>query len=576
MDQLHLFADRGTLRVAVVEGDDHRAHAVMRRLARRHRPYEVTRVCPQDVINGAIDAAAIDAVLLGVDGTAPSMAPLRWLTRNAPATAVVALTHDHDLDKDLEVVVTGAQDVLPFHDATAARLDRAIRAAVTRKRLETAALNTALTDPVTGMASRAWMLQRLELAVAHAATCAEGWQVAVLFCDLDRFKVVNDSLGHAKGDELLRLVAERLRSVVRAEDPVARFGGDEFVILLEGHRVEGLAHRIGLRALAALAAPFEIDGHRISVLASVGLALHRPGEDAAQLLDNADLALFQAKRCGRNRIEAFDDELRSWSDRQRLLGRRLRDDLSTGRIDTVRTSVWNLASSAEVGSVIAASWRHDHPDSLVELATRHGLAPELGRWIVTEALRVASSSATSRVVVEMPPGLVAQPAFVEWLAERLAETTVDPSRLVLALSEAELADVELIAESLDGLDRLGVSVALAGFGSGSSSLALFSSLRVDEVMLAPQLVAGIATDAPRRAVVEGLLRIAAAIGQRVVATGPESIADVVALAELGCADIVTNLDVSAVPPAGDLRLHPIEALATGAADLVAAEMHVLR
>jgi len=439
--------------------------------------------------------------------------------------------------------------------------------------MEVAALSSAMADPVTGMASRGWMIQRLEMAVAHAASCAEGWQVAVLFCDLDRFKAVNDALGHTKGDELLRLVAERLRSVVRAEDPVTRFGGDEFVILLEGHRVEGLAHRIALRAVAALAAPFELDGHEISVLASVGLAVHRPGESASELLDHADLALFQAKRRGRNRIEVFDDDLRHWNDHQQLLAHRLAEDLRGDRLAMANVAVWDLESGEIVGAVCSPEWPEPADgDVLVDVAVRHGLGPDLGRWVIRRSISDAARHArrSSRIVVDLPPGLVGQPAFVGWVADELAASDVDPARLVLAIGEAELADTDLVGPTLDGLDRLGVSVALEGFGSGSSSLALFGSIRVDEVLLAPQLVAGIAEDAPRRAVVEGLLRIADAIGQRVVARGPASLADVEVLAAMGCTTVMTALDVSAV------RLHARTVLPDTTAQRATAESLVLR
>ncbi|MCC6225702.1 MAG: diguanylate cyclase [Microthrixaceae bacterium] len=541
------------MRVAVVESDEARRVALMRRLARPHLHFDASSVSHETIVDGHFDPATVDVVLLGVDATAASMSPLRWLSHHAPSTAVVALQHRSDVEVGIEIVVTGAQDVLPFAEATAARLDRVVRSAIARKRVEVAALSSAMTDPVTGMASRGWMLQRLDLAVSHAATCAEGWQVVVLFCDLDRFKAVNDALGHAKGDELLKSVAERLGSVVRAEDPVTRFGGDEFVILLEGHRVEALAHRIALRALGAMAAPFEIDGHEVSVLTSIGLAVHRCGESAAELLNHADLALYRAKRLGRSRVEVFDDELRAWSDHQVDLAERLTADLRNDRIELLRTPLWNLAQGSVAGVLTSAAWSGcGEGEGLVDLAARHGLGPDLGRWVIGRSLEDAAGqpSCSGQLVVEIPPGLVSQPSFVGWVADELAARRIDPSRLTLAIAEAELAESELVKPVLDGLDRIGVSVALAGFGSGSSSLALFGSLYVDEVLLAPELVAGIAEDAPRRAVVESLLRIANAIGQRVVATSPSSLADIEVLAELGC-----ELLVSAIAPGG-LRTRP--------------------
>ena len=556
MDQLQLFADRRPLTVLVVD-DDRFATAVIRRRLESHiRPYAVTERTPRSLIDeGLPEDHDVDVVIVGVTSDPESMSPLRWLTRYADL-AVVAIHHGDGLDEWLDRVVTGAQDVLPFADATSSRLDRVIRSAMARKRAEVAALASARSDPVTGMPSRAWMVERIEMSVAHAATCAEGWQVAVLFCDLDRFKAVNDSLGHAKGDELLRLVSERLRSVVRADDAVTRFGGDEFVILLEGHLIEPLAHRIAARALSVLTGPFMIDGHPVSVNGSIGLALLRRGETAAQLLDNAAHALYRAKRLGRNRVESFDDELRAWADQQRDLAELLADDLAVGSLELARRPLWDLTEGNRIGTVAIPSWGHTSTASeLVDIAVRHGLGPSLGRWLTRQAIvDAATTGDTGQIIVEVPPGLVTQPAFVTWIGDALTSTGTDPNRLVIAITEAELSDTDAVQPVLEALDQLGVSVALCGFGSDTASLALFGSLLVDQVLIAPELIAGIATDAPRRAVVESLLRIADAIGQRVVATGPENAEDVQTLVELGCEAVVSDLDLRGVAAARGVNL----------------------
>jgi diguanylate cyclase (GGDEF)-like protein len=553
VDQLQLFAERRRLTVLVVD-DDRGATAVIRRRLESHSsPYTVLEMTPRVLVDrGLPDDQQVDVVVVGVTSDPESMAPLRWLTRHADL-AVVAIHHGDGLEDSLDRVVTGAQDVLPFADATSPRLDRVIRSAIARKRAEVAALASARSDPVTGMPSRAWMLERIEMSVAHAATCADGWQVALLFCDLDRFKAVNDSLGHSKGDELLRLVGERLRSVVRADDAVTRFGGDEFVILLEGHRIEALAHRIAARALGVLTGPFMIDGHAVTVHGSIGLTIHRRGETAAQLLDNADHALYRAKRLGRNRVESFDDEFRAWADQQRDLAELLADDLAVGSLALSRQTLWDLTTGVRLGSLATPSWAHTKSASdLVDIAVRHGLGPTLGRWMTRQAiLDAATAGDGGQIIVELPPGLVTQPAFVTWIEDALTSSGTEADRLVVAITEAELADTEAVEPVLEALDRLGVSVALSGFGSDTASLALFGSLLVDQVLIAPELIAGIATDGPRRAVVESLLRIAEAIGQRVVATGPEDLEDVQTLVDLGCEAVVTDLDLHGVArPAG--------------------------
>jgi diguanylate cyclase (GGDEF)-like protein len=559
VEQLGFFDDRSPITVLVVDDDEHASAVIRRRLQEHARRYRVLQRSPAELMGGGLPPTEVDVVLVGVRSEHTSLTPLRWLSRHAEV-AVVALHHGEGLDDSLDHVVTGAQDVLPFSEATTVRLDRVIRSAIARKRAEIAAMAHALSDPVTGMASRPWMIERLEIAVTHAATCADGWQVAVLFCDLDRFKAVNDSLGHAKGDELLRLVAERLRSVVRADDPVTRFGGDEFVILLEGYRVEALAMRIAERAIKVLCEPFMLDGHAVTVRGSIGLAILAPGETAGQLLENADHALYEAKRLGRNRIEVFDDELRAWSDEQQRLARRLRHDLEAGRLSIHERPLWDLTTGRRLGAVAVASWPEvESPADLVDVALRNGLGPALGRWLTRQAILdgAQGDDPASQIVVEVPPGLVGHPAFVGWIEDALDVAGIDPTRLVIAITESELVDADAVRPVLEALDRLDVSVALAGFGSDSASLALFGSMLVDEVFLAPQLIEGLSVDPPRRAVVESLLRIAGAIGQRVVATGPQCVEDVTTLIELGCVAVVSELDLSGVVSEPGVRLPDI-------------------
>lgn len=468
--------------------------------------------------------------------------------RHADAGGPAVVVVHHGSTPHLDAIVTGAQDVVGLGEASASRLDDILAGALIRKEAEEAARAEAFADPVTGLATRAWMTQRIERAIDHSM--GDGWQVALLFCDLDRFKAVNDSLGHARGDQLLALVAERLRGVVRADDPIARIGGDEFVILLEGHRVEGLAHRIALRAVAALAEPFVVDGHVLSVTTSVGLAVHRSGESAAQLLEHADLALYRAKRRGRNRIVAFDDELREWAGREVRLGSRLEADLATGALEVERHTVVELPSRRPVGSVCLPRW--DHADSLtelVELATRRGLAPVLGRWLVEQVVADVARDPTARhtAVAVIPRGVATQPAFVDWVGSLLNASGVDPSQLTLALEEADLGDLEGIGGVLDGLDRLGVSIAIADFGSGVASLTLLGSHRIDEVHLAAGITDGIGSDPVRRQLVAGLCQVAGAIGQRIIAGAVHTESDLGAVAAAGCHGAVIDLDLTAAP-----------------------------
>src|SRR6516165_4849530 len=257
---MRLFGERETLDILVID-DDQRLAAVVRRRLRRvgARDHRIIGADGIDAAAAVLASRAIDAIIIGVSATdlvgLERLSRLRGMHVDAP---IVVLHHGGDLDASLEAVVTGAQDVLPLSEANGTRLVRVLRAAMARKRVENAAIVTALTDPVTGLGARAWIEGSLDRAVTHAATTGAGWQVAVLYCDLDRFKQVNDTLGHGAGDELLKVVADRLRHVVRVEDPIGRFGGDEFVIVLEGHRIEALAERVARRALESLDEPISL------------------------------------------------------------------------------------------------------------------------------------------------------------------------------------------------------------------------------------------------------------------------------------------------------------------------------
>jgi diguanylate cyclase (GGDEF)-like protein len=545
------FGDRDALEVVVVDDGSGVGEVLRRRLRRHQLRYRVR--CLQDAdamvaVAEEMTGGVIVIVVCSDDHRGlERISQLRRIRREHASGPAVVVVH-HGATPHLDAIVTGAQDVIPLAEASAARLESALMGAVIRKEAEEAAWAEAFADPVTGLGTRAWITERIERAVEHST--GDGWQVAVLFCDLDRFKAVNDSLGHARGDELLALVADRLRGVVRADDPLARIGGDEFVILLEGHRVEGLAHRIALRAVAALAEPFIVDGHTVSVMTSIGLAVHHPGESAAQLLEHADLALYRAKRRGRNRIVVFDDELREWAGREVRLGSQLEADLAAGALWLEQSPILELPSQRRIGTLSVPQWeRTTSVEALTDLATRRGLGPTLGRWVIEQAVVAAAADPASRqtATVVVPRGVALQPAFVGWVESLLGATGLDPSRLMLAMEEAELSDLDLVGPVLDGFDRLGASVAISDFGTGVGSLTLFGSHRIDEVHLAPSLTEGIASDPTRQVVLSNLVSIGHALGQRVVASGIRSREDLAAVGEAGCDAAVVSPQLDRAP-----------------------------
>ncbi len=581
MRQLRLFVDRDLFGVVVVDGDANAFETIRRRVRRiAPREYRFVHAATTEDALAAIEEGEIDLVVVGVH--ADDLGGLERLRRLRSASVelpVVVVHHGTDPGASLDAVVTGAQDVLSLHEATGARLHRSFRNALARKQAELEALQTAYSDPVTGLGSRTWMLQRLERAIEHAEEPGE-WQVALLFIDLDRFKLVNDTLGHAAGDELLRMVGDRLRAVVRADDPVARFGGDEFVILVEGHRISQLAHRLARRALAAFADPFVIEGQPFSVFGSIGLAIRNEGETSDELLEHADAALYRAKHRGRNRVVVFDEDLKEWTSARHDLGAAVTTAVQDGTFELQVDRIWDLRMMRAAGRSVRATWtppedtrrlldRSDGPsDCLIELAEQHGLGPDLGRVLLDRVLDLAAQESLEVVFpgrwwVQVPAGLLPQMSFPEWLAGRCEHHGVDPSRLALTFTEGEFADPDLVLAQVDRLGDLGVAIGMRDFGIGASSLTLFSAAQIDEVHLAPALCRGVATNSAQMAVIDGLVRIADAVGQLVVADGALEPADLDAVQLVGCHLAVTaegvepggrTLDLADLPAADPLDL----------------------
>jgi diguanylate cyclase (GGDEF)-like protein len=549
VSQLELFPGREVVTVLIVDEDESAVETISAELAGTLSvQYHTVSASSADQAAEMIGSEAPDAIVLGV--AADTLAGIDWLGRLrliSQAIPIVVVHHSSEFDTSLETVITAAQDVLSLSEATSRRLDRAIRAAIARKRAESEALATAFADPVTGLGSRRWVRDRLDRALNHAAGSGTGWQVAVLFCDLDRFKLVNDTFGHARGDELLRAVADRLRRVVRADDPLARYGGDEFMIIVEGYRIDGLAHRIGLRALAAFKEPFSIAGHQFPVMSSVGLVVAEPGDRAETVLAHADAALYAAKQGGRNRLVAFDETLRDRVARESRSAVDLAYAIESNRLELAHQDFNDLRVGTTIGSMVSAAWPGGplaETDSIEALAQRSGLGPDLARWLVRRALGelVEGKRANRRglLFVRLPAGLVKQPAVVEWLTQQLLALEVDAGDLCLLISEEEFAEGELIRPTLEAFAAAGVNIGLDGFGAGTASLTLFASDLVDYVALAPEMVKGIGTESFRQQYLSGLVDIADAVGQQLIAVGVSDLRDIDMLAGIGVHFVVTE------------------------------------
>jgi diguanylate cyclase (GGDEF)-like protein len=403
----------------------------------------------------------------------------------------------------------------------------------------------ALRDDLTGLANRAAFMERLDAAVAAARR--DRTMIGVLYLDVDRFKVINDSLGHAVGDMVLAQVAERIMKIIRGRDLLARLGGDEFTMLLDGVHGRAEAIAIAERVSAALAEPFSVAGRRFNVSASIGIATNLDAaDDGEALLSHADAAQYRAKQGGRNRIEVFDIELRESI--QRRLGdeQELRDALARGDIVAWFQPEVELRTGRVVGAEALARWMHADRGMLdgsqfVPLAEEAGLVFTLDDRIVAGAVAARAGLALAgvdpgfRIWCNVSSGQLARPHPTERLVTLLANAGCDPSQLGIEITEtAILPDVKAAAREIAAARELGIKVALDDFGTGHSSLTLLRSLPIDRVKIDQTFVRELTRDANDTAIVRSVITLANDLGLEVVAEGVETPEQAHVLAELGC------------------------------------------
>jgi diguanylate cyclase (GGDEF)-like protein/PAS domain S-box-containing protein len=436
--------------------------------------------------------------------------------------------------------------------------------AIERKKYEAKLAHQAHHDPLTGLPNRMLFLEFLQLAMARARRYRSS--VAVLFLDLDRFKVVNDSLGHDAGDELLVALGRRLRGVVRPGDTVARFGGDEFTVLCEDlPTADAREHAadVAERLLHVIQQPFLLDGDEQFLSASIGIALAGPGADRPEgLLRDADAAMYRAKERGKGRWELFDEIMRA-SARERLeTENALHRALERGELRVHYQPVMSLRDQRCIGAEALVRWAHPDrglitPEHFIDVAEETGLILPVGKWVIEEACRRSRQWRAVRgpsfvVSVNLSGRQLSNPELAEQVAAALDRTGADPAGLCFEITENVLMDdAEATIGAITSLKRLGVALSIDDFGTGYSSLGYLKRFPVDAVKVDRSFIDGLGSDSEDSAIVAAVVSLGHALGLTVIAEGVETDRQLSELVALGC-DAAQGYLFAEPGPADDL------------------------
>jgi diguanylate cyclase (GGDEF)-like protein len=402
----------------------------------------------------------------------------------------------------------------------------------------------ALHDALTGLPNRVLALDRAQQMLARARR--QQVPVAALFVDLDGFKHVNDTFGHAAGDELLRIVAARLMTVVREGDTAARLGGDEFVVLLEGSTLDAGPELVAERLLEVLCQPYDMTdtlGRQLSVTASIGIALGIQGT-ADELLSDADLALYGAKESGRSRYVLFQSSMQTASRDRLTIEMDLAEALACQQLFLLYQPTFDLRSETVIGVEALIRWHHPTrgvlaPGEFIPIAEDSGLIVPIGRWVLAEACRQAAIWYGHGHPIGMSVNVSARQldddALVEDVRRALEDNGLDPATLTLEITETTLMrDAEATAKRLYTLKELGVRIAIDDFGTGYSSLAYLRQFPADALKIDRSFIDGIATSKASAALIHTLVQLGKALDIETLAEGIEDQAQLETLQREHC------------------------------------------
>jgi diguanylate cyclase (GGDEF)-like protein/PAS domain S-box-containing protein len=444
-------------------------------------------------------------------------------------------------EKPIDVSVT----VSPVKDVTGKIIgaSKVARDITQRKESQERIQYLAHYDPLTGLPNRTLLADRMRVAMGNAARYS--FRLALLFVDLDRFKLVNDSLGHEIGDKLLKIVAERMRSIVRLTDTVGRMGGDEFIVLLSQIEAPEDAARVAEKLIGAVSQPYKVEPHELILTTSIGISIYPDhGKEASSLLRNADASMYSAKEAGRNQYRFYSEESTSRATERLSLERDLRRAVEQNEIYSVYQPQIELATSRVIGVEAFMRWRHPSrglisPATFIPLAEDTGLILPLGERVLRESCARARHWSDSGFDIGVSVNVSAvqfrQEDFTDVVVRVLADTGLSPECLQLEVTESVVMQgVESVVQKMRILDAHGIKVAIDDFGTGYCSLSYLRKFTVDRLKIDQSFIHDLPENADAKAIVGAIVAMGRSLGLRVIAEGVETEAQADFLQSIEC------------------------------------------
>lgn len=509
----------------------------------------------------ALDGESYDVMLL--DLTLPDAKGIEGVNRLIefkPDIPIVVMSSSDDEQSAVEALKSGAQDYLVKSPTDTKVMIRSLRYAIERKRTEQHIHQLANYDRLTKLPNRDLCQDRLRQAIAQAAR--QNTLVALLFFDLDRFKVINETLGHAHGDQLLQHVAQRMKSSLRETDTVGRLGGDEFVVILTGLTDTSDAARVAQNILNTLVRPITLDDHEVFVTTSIGISLYpNDAKDVESLTQNADTAMYRAKEQGRNHYQFYTLDMNARALERLNLENDLRHALERDEFLLHYQPQLDLSSQQIVGFEALLRWDHTDlgfisPVDFIPIAEETGLIMPIGEWVLNAACQQAKQwqdqgFKNANIAVNLSNRQFAQENVLETVTKALDSAGLDPSHLELEITEScVMVNPEEAIVVLRQLNDMGVRISIDDFGTGYSSLSYLKRFPLDTLKIDRSFVNDITDDPDSAVIVEAILAMAHSLRLNVVAEGVETREQMAFLEAHDC-DMIQGYLLSKPLPAKD-------------------------